>query len=88
MPYPQQCARPVKPFTTSSPIDQEVTVRGYTWDGLDTLWQTEGSVIKDEQNTYLPQFHCRASEDFHLVALAVLFLNRACKRRLSDLEAV
>ena len=63
-------------------------MRGYTWDGLDTLWQTEDSAVNDQQIYYLPQFHCRASEDFHLVALAVLFLNRACKRRLSDLEVL
>jgi len=70
----------------SAPHDQEFIQRSYTWDGLDTLWQTDESAIKDQQIYYLPQFHCRASEDFHLVVLAVVFLNRASKRRLVDLE--
>lgn len=68
-------------------LDREVLP--YTWEGIDTLWQTEDylkELRSDRAPDYLPRFANRASEDWHLVCLAVLFLNRACKYALSDLH--
>lgn len=70
-----------------SPLDHEVLP--FTWEGLSTLWQTDeylASLPADKAPAYLPQFSSRASEDWHLACLAVLFLNRACKYRLADLH--
>lgn len=68
-------------------LDREILP--FTWEGIDTLWQTDESLKAlpaDKAPDYLPRFACRASEDWHLVCLAVLFLNRACKLRLADLH--
>lgn len=70
----------------SSQIDIEAPL--YTWDAIDTLWQTEEYLKQlpaDASASYLPKFSSKASEDWHLVCLAVLFLSRACKYALADL---
>jgi len=67
----------------TSPLDLEVLP--FTWEGIDTLWQTTESVPADRPADYLPRFASKASEDWHLVCLATLFLNRACKYALADL---
>lgn len=67
-------------------FEDECQELGFTWDGIDTLWQTSESVANSEQNFYLPKFSCKASEDFHLVSLAVLFLNRSLRYSLTDLR--
>jgi hypothetical protein len=59
-------------------------VLGFTWVGLDSLWSSDEPT---DDTRYFPKFGCVESEDFHLLALAVLFLNRATRRKLSDLEA-
>lgn len=59
-------------------------ILNYTWDGLDTLWMTEDKAEASNKD-YLPLFACKESENFHLLALALLFLNLATKRRLADL---
>jgi hypothetical protein len=58
----------------------------FTWEGINTLWQNSEPVPADKPADQLPKFACRESEDWHLVCLAVLFLNRACKYALSDLH--
>lgn len=63
---------------------QEAEMLTFTWDGVDRLWQTPESAAQD-QNYYLPKFACKASEDFHLVALAVCTLNRLLRYSLTDL---
>jgi hypothetical protein len=77
-------AIPERIADNTSPLDLEVLP--FTWEGIDTLWQTSSSVPADRPADYLPAFQCKASEDWHLVCLAVLFLNRACKYALSDLH--
>ena len=68
----------------TSPLDLEVLP--FTWEGIDTLWQNQEPVAADKPADQLPNFISKASEDWHLVCLAVLFLNRACKYALADLH--
>ena len=68
-------------------LDREILP--YTWEGIDTLWQTDAylqGLPADKAPDYLPRFAVRESEDWHLVCLAVLFLNRVCKYALADLH--
>ncbi|QLG11758.1 hypothetical protein HLB42_21640 (plasmid) [Deinococcus sp. D7000] len=59
----------------------------YTWDGIDSLWsEHDEPEDKNAPPPYLPKFHAAESEAFHCNALAVLFLNRAAKFPLSDLD--
>ncbi|WP_288482440.1 hypothetical protein [uncultured Deinococcus sp.] len=66
----------------TSLLDAEVLP--FTWDAIETLWQGP-NWIGDGKAEFLPQFHSKASADFHLAALAVLFLNRQLRRKLTDL---
>jgi hypothetical protein len=77
-------AIPTRIADNTSLLDLEVLP--FTWEGIDTLWQTEEPVPAERPASHLPKFACKASEDWHLVCLAVLFLNRACKYALSDLH--
>lgn len=79
--YAQRCT------TLGDNSDQGVQgeILNFTWDGLDSLWMDEQA--KPDSTDYLPQFACKESEEFHLICLALLFLNRATKRRLADLTA-
>jgi hypothetical protein len=65
-------------------LDREILP--FTWSGIDTLWSENTTSPAVASADYLPAFQCKASEDWHLVCLAVLFLNRACKYALSDLH--
>jgi hypothetical protein len=65
-------------------LDREILP--FTWSGIDTLWSENTVAPAVASADYLPAFQCKASEDWHLVSLAVLFLNRACKYALSDLH--
>lgn len=67
-----------------SPLDVEVLP--FTWEGIETLWQGQ-NWEGDKPAVFLPQFACKESADFHLSALALLFLNRQLKFYLSDLQA-
>lgn len=67
----------------SSLLDLEILP--FTWEAIETLWQGQ-NWEGDEPPTFLPQFQTKASEDFHLAALAVLFLNRQCRYYLTDLK--
>ena len=59
----------------------------YTWSGIDSLWsEHDPESPKDAPPPYLPKFHAPESEAFHCNALAVLYLNRAAKYPLSDLD--
>lgn len=59
----------------------------YTWSGIDTLWsEQDPEGPQDAPPPYLPKFHSLESEAFHCNALAVLYLNRATKRPLTDLD--
>lgn len=59
----------------------------YTWSGIDTLWSEQNSEgPQDAPPPYLPLFHSEESEAFHCNALAVLYLNRATRRPLCDLD--
>lgn len=59
----------------------------YTWAGIDSLWGSdEGEGPKDAPPPYLPRFYAPESETFHCCALAVLYLNRANKLPLTDLD--
>ena len=59
----------------------------YTWSGIDTLWSEQNlEEAQDAPPSYLPKFHSLESEAFHCNALAVLYLNRATKRPLTDLD--
>lgn len=65
-------------------ISAELT---YTWSGIDSLWSEQNPEgPQDAPPPYLPKFHAPESETFHCCALAVLFLNRATKRPLTDLD--
>lgn len=69
---------------TDTSITAELT---YTWDGLDSLYSPEEhSGPMNAPLPYLPRFHAPESEAFHCNALAVLFLNRAVKLGLADLD--
>lgn len=61
-----------------------------TWDGLVGMAGTVGmEASKAELKEIapdLPKFRCRESEDFHLAALCIIFLNRSLKRKLCDLN--
>lgn len=60
---------------------------GYTWDGLDSLYTPDEALSGQEKVLpYLPRFHAPESEAWHCNALAVMFLNRALKLALVDLE--
>jgi len=80
----QAIAIPERYENGTSPLDLEVLP--FTWEAIDTLWQTQESVPQDRPADYLPKFASKASEDWHLVCLSVLFLNRACKYALADLH--
>lgn len=67
----------------TSPLDLEVLP--FTWEGIETLWQGQ-NWEGDKPATFLPQFQSRASEDFHLAALALLILNKQLKYYLTDLK--
>lgn len=70
--------------TGDKPMPPELT---YTWEGVDSLWsEHEPAGPMNEVLPYLPKFHSKESEAFHCCALAVLFLNRACKCGLADLD--
>lgn len=62
----------------------EAEVLPFTWAAMDTLWQGP-NWMGDGPAQFLPQFHSKASADFHLAALATLFLNRQLRRKLTDL---
>lgn len=67
-------------------LDDEVLP--FTWEAIETLWPGENWRAEDGADAralFLPQFATQASADFHLAALAVLFLNRQCKYMLTDL---
>ena len=66
------------------PLDREILP--FKWEGIDTLWSDNTQAPAVAPSDYLPAFQIKASEDWHLVCLAVLFLNRACKLRLADLH--
>lgn len=55
----------------------------YAWAALETGWA--GAEDEVYQERMLPTFAVQASADFHLAALATLFLNRQLRRKLSDL---
>ncbi|WP_407540485.1 hypothetical protein Q0M94_03540 [Deinococcus radiomollis] len=82
--YEAMCLVPVEIPNGMSALDLEILP--FTWEGIDTLWQTQEPVPAERPADYLPKFACKESEDWHLVCLAVLFLNRACKFALSDLH--
>ena len=59
----------------------------YTWSGIDSLWSEQNAdETQDAPPSYLPKFHSPESEAFHCNSLAILFLNRATKRPLTDLD--
>lgn len=62
----------------------EAEVLPFTWAAIETLWQGP-NWIGDGPAQFLPDFRYKASADFHLAALAVLFLNRQLRRKLTDL---
>lgn len=85
--YQGECIPTVEKPSGYSSYDQEILP--FTWEGIDTLWQTDEylqALPADQGPAYLPRFACKASEDWHLVCIAVLFLNRACKYALADLH--
>lgn len=59
----------------------------FTWDAIETLWDGDSVVGQGEKARalFLPAFRYRESADFHLAALAVLFLNRQLRWSLTDL---
>lgn len=65
-----------------SALDLEVLPFG--WEALETGWGGED----DDPNriNFLPTFSTKASADFHLAALALLYLNRQLRLPLSDLS--
>lgn len=63
----------------------DLEVLPFTWAGIETLWQGQ-NWEGDGAPVFLPQFGTRVSEDFHLAALALLFLNRQCRYYLTDLH--
>lgn len=66
-----------------SPMDMEVLP--FTWEGIETLWHGE-NWTGDGPAVFLPAFANKESADFHLSALALLFLNRQLRYYLTDLE--
>ena len=59
----------------------------YTWAGIDTLWSEQNPhEAQDAPPSYLPKFHSPESEAFHCNVLAIVYLNRATKRPLADLD--
>ena len=65
-------------------LDYELRLVPYNWDDLVTHW---GDPDPEARRTlHLPQFSNSASEDFHLTALALLYLNRQCRYALADLS--
>lgn len=63
--------------------DLLLEVPPYNWAGLESGWNGENDDPYRER--MLPTFAVKASADFHLAALAVLFLNRQLRRKLTDL---
>lgn len=55
----------------------------YAWAALETGWVGADDEVHRER--MLPTFAVQVSADFHLTALATLFLNRQLRRKLSDL---
>lgn len=66
----------------TAPLNQELAE--FTWAALEPTFNADPDA---ERPRLLPDFHTRESADFHLAALAVLFLNRALKRPLTDLSS-
>ncbi|SMB93362.1 hypothetical protein [Deinococcus hopiensis] len=65
----------------------EQEVLPFSWEAIETLWDGENWTGEGEKarGLFLPQFGTKASADFHLAGLAVLFLNRQLRLPLSDL---
>lgn len=55
-------------------------------DAMAGLWNSDDPTPADDRAQYLPTFRYRATEDFHLAALALLFLNKQCRYYLTDLH--
>ncbi|EYB67041.1 hypothetical protein DEIPH_ctg052orf0038 [Deinococcus phoenicis] len=55
----------------------------FTWAAIETGWNGDGP--DDYRINFLPAFATKESADFHLAALAVLFLNRQLRYALTDL---
>lgn len=87
--YEEVCA----PWAHQASTGTDTSIRAefgrlpYTWAGLDVLWsESEPSGAQDAPPSYLPKFCSPESEAFHCNALVVLFLNRAAKYQLCDLD--
>ncbi|GGM39710.1 hypothetical protein GCM10008956_15190 [Deinococcus arenae] len=71
-------------YTGTGGLPAEFT---FTWAGIDSLWTPDTyQPPMDAPAPYLPRFHSPESEAFHCNVLAVLFLNRAIKTGLCDLD--
>lgn len=82
--YEKACAGMCTEASPGQDCPSELT---YTWDGIDSLWsEHDAPEDKDAPPPYLPKFHAAESEAFHCNVLAVLFLNRAAKYQLSDID--
>lgn len=68
-----------------SALDLEVLP--FTWEAIERMWSGDNWVGEGEKarTLFLPAFACKASADFHLAGLAVLFLNLQCRFGLTDL---
>lgn len=56
----------------------------FTWEAIEKNWTGEDD--DPNRTKFLPTFSTQASADFHLTALAVLYLNRQCRYYLTDLK--
>ncbi|MDV6376228.1 hypothetical protein [Deinococcus arenicola] len=68
------------PATHTQPPD----VLPFTWAAIESGWVGEDDDLN--RTKMLPTFATQASADFHLAALAVLFLNRQLRYYLTDLQ--
>ncbi|WP_161881916.1 hypothetical protein [Deinococcus alpinitundrae] len=80
--YAESCASYTYTGTGGTQLEM-----GYEWCGIETLTTEQDEDARpDTPPNALPVFHHPASEDFHLNALAVVYLNRMLKLPLLDLD--
>lgn len=88
--YKRKCTSYLECF--GQPGEAREIAYAYTWQGIDTLWHGPvGELGKIEGDprapiAFLPVFQSPESEEFHLACLSILFLNRACRVKLTDLN--
>lgn len=85
-PY-RDAALPEEVKNGSAPLDYELKTVEVTWEGIVGHWAAEDEEApRDQRVMRLPAFGCKASENWHMACMCLLYLNRRCNYALADLS--